>query len=70
MKLTFKKFRAPQYNGNICENLNDRENVYILSEFCDEGDLFGKTEKRRSLDQIVVKLIMGQILNAKAYLNR
>ena len=41
MKLTFKKFRTPEYNGNICENLNDRENVYILSEFCDEGDIFG-----------------------------
>ena len=53
MKFTFKKFRVPQYNGNICENLNDRENVYMLSEFCHEGDL-----------------LMGQILNAKAYLNR
>ena len=70
MKLTFKKFRTPEYNGNICENLNDRENVYILSEFCDEGDIFGKTEKRGSLNQIVDKFLMVQILNSKAYLHR
>ena len=47
MKLTFQKFRAPEYNGNIYENFYDKDNVYIVSEFCDGGDLLGK---KKSLD--------------------
>ena len=53
----------------IYECFNDKENVYIISEFCDEGDLLGKMEKLKSLNQIVVKFLMDQILNAIAYLH-
>ena len=53
----------------IYECFNDKENVYIVSEFCDEGDLLGKIEKLRTLNQIVVKFLMDQILNAIAYLH-
>ena len=53
----------------IYECFNDKENVYIVSEFCDEGDLLGKMEKLRTLNQIVVKFLMDQILNAIAYLH-
>ena len=53
----------------IYESFNDKENVYIVSEFCDEGDLLGKMEKLGSLNMIVVKFLMGQILNAIAYLH-
>ena len=53
----------------IYECFNDKENVYIVSEYCDEGDLLAKMEKLRSLNQIVVKFLMDQILNAIAYLH-
>ncbi len=53
----------------IYECFNDKDNVYIVSEFCDQGDLLGKMEKLGTLNQIVVKFLMGQILNAIAYLH-
>ena len=45
MKLTFKKFRMPEYNKIYMKNSNDKENVYILSEFCYKGD---GLEKRKA----------------------
>ena len=53
----------------IYECFNDKNNVYIVSEFCDQGDLLGKMEKLGSLNELVVKFLMGQILNAIAYLH-
>ena len=53
----------------IYECFNDKDNVYIVSEFCDQGDLLGKMEKLGTLNQIVVKHLMDQILNAIAYLH-
>ena len=53
----------------IYECFEDKQNIYIISEFCDEGDLFGKVEKMHYLNEIVVKFLMGQILNYIAYLH-
>ena len=53
----------------IYESFNDKKNVYIVSEYCDEGDLLGKMEKLGSLNQIIVKFLMDQIFNAIAYLH-
>ena len=53
----------------IYECFEDEENVYIVSEFCDEGDLLSKMEKVRSLNEIIVKFLMGQIFDAIAYLH-
>ena len=53
----------------IYECFNDKDNVYIVSEFYDQGDLLGKMEKLGTLNQIVVKHLMDQILNAVAYLH-
>jgi calcium-dependent protein kinase len=53
----------------IFECFNDKDNVYIISEFCDQGDLLGKMDKLGTLNQIVVKQLMDQILNAIAYLH-
>ena len=53
----------------IYECFEDNENVYIISEYCDGGDLLGKMEKVHSMNEIVVKFLMGQILNAIAYLH-
>ena len=47
----------------------DSDNFYIISEFCDQGDLLGKMEKLGTMNQIVVKFIMDQIFNAVAYLH-
>ena len=53
----------------IYECFDDDKNVYIISEYCDEGDLLEKMEKLHTLNEIVVKFLMGQILNAIAYLH-
>ena len=53
----------------IYKCFEDKQNIYIISEFCDEGDLFGKVEKMHYLNEIVVKFLMGQILNSIAYLH-
>ena len=53
----------------IYECFDDEENVYIISEFCDEGDLLSKMDKVKSLNEIVVKYLMGQIFDAIAYLH-
>ena len=44
-------------------------NYYIVSELCDQGHLLSKMEKLEKMDQIVVKFLMDQILNAVAYLH-
>ena len=53
----------------LYECFNDKENVYIVSEYCDQGDLLGKMEKLGNLSEIVVKFLMSQILNAISYLH-
>ena len=53
----------------IYEYFIDDKNIYIISEFCDEGDLLGKMSKLVSMSELVVKYLMGQILDALAYLH-
>ena len=53
----------------IYECFIDKDNFYILSDFCDQGDLLGKLEKLGKMNEIVVKFIMDQIFNAVAYLH-
>ena len=53
----------------IYEYFNDNNNVYIVSELCDEGDLLGKINKVGTMSELVVKYLMGQILNALSYLH-
>lgn len=53
----------------IFEYFYDKNNVYIISEFCDQGDLLEKIEKLGSMNQLVVKFLMGQIFNAVSYLH-
>ena len=53
----------------IYEYFDDEENIYIISEFCDDGDLLSKMEKLHTINEIIVKFLMGQILNAVAYLH-
>ena len=59
-------------NANIMkiyESFIYNNNYNIVSELCDQGHLLGKMEKLERMDQIVVKLLMDQILNAIAYLH-
>ena len=53
----------------IYESFVYNNNYYIVSELCDQGHLLGKMEKLERMDQIVVKFLMDQILNAIAYLH-
>ena len=49
--------------------MNFLYNIFIISEFFDQGDLLTKIEKLGTMNQIVVKFIMDQIFNAVAYLH-
>ena len=42
----------------IFECFIDKDNFYIISDFCDQGDLLGKLEKLGKMNEIVVKFIM------------
>ncbi len=53
----------------IYECYVDDEYFYIISDFCDQGDLLGKLEKLGKMNEIVVKFLMEQILNAVSYLH-
>ena len=53
----------------IYESFVDKDNFYIISDFCDQGDLVGKLEKLGKMNEIVVKFLMEQIFNAVAYLH-
>ena len=53
----------------LYEFFEDQENYYMVSEYCDQGDLYGKMLKLYYMNEIVVKFLMEQILNAVAYLH-
>ena len=53
----------------LYEFFEDDKNYYMVSEFCDQGDLYDKMNKLFWMNQIVVKFLMEQILNAVAYLH-
>ena len=53
----------------LYEFFEDENNYYMVSEYCDQGDLYGKIVKLYSMNQIVVKFLMEQILNAVTYLH-
>ena len=53
----------------LYEFFEDEKNYYMVSEFCDQGDLYDKMQKLFYMNQIVVKFLMEQVLNAVAYLH-
>jgi calcium-dependent protein kinase len=53
----------------LYEFFEDDENCYLVSEFCDQGDLLQKLDKLNYMNEIIVKFLMEQILNAVAYLH-
>ena len=53
----------------LYEFFQDSKNYYMVSEYCDQGDLYEKMNKLRYMNQIVVKFLMEQIFNAVAYLH-
>jgi calcium-dependent protein kinase len=63
-----KKLEHPNIM-KIYEYFDDSKNIYIVSELCDQGDLLGKMNKLGSMSELVVKFLMGQILNAVSYLH-
>jgi calcium-dependent protein kinase len=53
----------------LYEFFEDNTNCYMVSEYCDHGDLLQKMQKLNYMNEIVVKFLMEQILNAIAYLH-
>ena len=53
----------------IFEFFVDEKNFYIISDFCDQGDLLGKLEKLGKMNEVVVKFLMEQIFSAVSYLH-
>ena len=53
----------------LYEFFEDSDNYYMVSEYCDQGDLYEKMEKLDYMNQIIVKFLMEQIFNAVAYLH-
>ena len=53
----------------LFEFFEDENNYYMISEFCDQGDLLKKMQKLNHMNEIIVKFLMEQILNAIAYLH-
>ena len=53
----------------LYEFFEDNKYYYMVSEYCDQGDLYGKMIKLDCMNQIVVKFLMEQIFNAVAYLH-
>ena len=53
----------------IYECFVDDQNFYIISDFCDQGDLLGKLDKLGKMNEFVVKFLMEQVFNAVAYLH-
>ena len=39
----------------IFECFEDEKNFYIISDFCDQGDLLGKLDKLGKMNEVVVK---------------
>lgn len=64
-----KKLDHP-YIMKIYECFIDEDFIYIVSDFCDQGDLLGKLEKLGHMNQVVVKMYMEKLLNAVAYLHK
>ena len=63
-----KKLEHPNI-VKIYEYFDVKDYIYIVSELCDQGDLLGKLTKLGSMSELVVKSLMGQILNAVSYLH-
>ena len=53
----------------LYEYFTDDYNIYLVSEFCDQGDLLAKIEKVGTMNQIIVKFLMDQVFNAVSYLH-
>ena len=53
----------------IYEFFEDKNNFYIITEFCDEGDLAGKMKEQGNFPEIVVKYYMNQVFIAISYLH-
>ena len=53
----------------LYEFYKDKENYYLVNEFCTEGDLSEKMQKLKFLPEPIVKILMAQIFSAVFYLN-
>ena len=53
----------------IYEFYEDNDKFYIISEFCDQGDIAEKMDKEGTLSEFIVKYFMNQVFRAVSYLH-
>ena len=53
----------------IYEFYEDNENLYIISEYCDQGDIAEKMDNEGTLSEFIVRYFMNQIFRAVSYLH-
>ena len=53
----------------IYEFFEDKDNFYIITEYCDQGDLAGKMDEEGKLNELLVKYFMNQVFVAISYLH-
>ncbi len=55
---------------NIIEYFEKNDNLYIVTEYLDGGELFEKIEECNNFSEIEAALIMKQILSAVSYMHK
>ncbi len=53
----------------VYEFFEDKDNFYIITEYCDQGDLAGKMDEEGKLSELLVKYFMNQVFIAISYLH-
>ena len=71
IKKEIEKFKQLNhaYINNIYEYYITDEYIFILEEFCSEGNIFDKIQKGKMFPEFIVKIIMFEIFKSLIYLN-
>ena len=71
IKTEIEKFKQLNhaYINNIYEYYIKDKYIFILEEFCSEGNLLDKIQKGKMFPEFIVKIIMFEIFKALIYLN-
>ena len=71
IKKELEKFKqlSHAYVSNIYDYYIKSDYIFILEEFCSEGNLLDKAKKGKMFPEFIVKIIMFEIFKALIYLN-
>ena len=72
-EITFELEKLKQlkhaYINRIYQYYITEESIFLLEEFCSEGNLFDKIQKGKMFPEFIVKIIMFEIFKSLIYLN-